>query len=222
MDRHFTLPVAFSAALHGAVLFGFNSPPRPAPTVVRDDPIPRAFPLLPPPEPEEIQVHEDTTAATGPKGTPEAPVVPTQPEVPRPDATSPFLIAPPPVQPVVVATLDRIPLGPRGTADGNGEPWITGIIPAGLLDNAPRTRLQAAPLYPMAAKREGISGEVLVEFTVDESGAVLAPRVIRSTHVSFEEPSLRAVEKWKFEPGRRDGRIVRFRMAVPLVFNLNE
>jgi protein TonB len=38
----------------------------------------------------------------------------------------------------------------------------------------------------------------------------------------FEEPTLRAVAKWQFEPGRRDGRIVKFRMTVPVLFNLNE
>ena len=33
---------------------------------------------------------------------------------------------------------------------------------------------------------------------------------------------LRAVAKWRFEPGRRHGQIVRFRMVVPIHFSLNE
>ena len=90
------------------------------------------------------------------------------------------------------------------------------------LDNTPRTRFQPAPHYPPSARSTGLTGEVLVEFTVDESGRVLDPHIVRSSDRMFEEPSLRAVAKWQFEPGRSGGRIVRFRMAVPVVFNLNE
>ena len=55
-----------------------------------------------------------------------------------------------------------------------------------------------------------------------EEAAAIDPRVVKSSDRMFEEPTLRAVAKWQFEPGRRAGRIVRFRMAVPVVFNLNE
>jgi protein TonB len=79
-----------------------------------------------------------------------------------------------------------------------------------------------APLYPFEGKRDGLRGEVVVEFLVDETGAVHDPHVVRSSHRMFEEPTLRAVSKWKFEPGRRAGRVVRFKMAVPVVFSLNE
>jgi protein TonB len=45
---------------------------------------------------------------------------------------------------------------------------------------------------------------------------------VRSSDRIFEEAALRAVARWKFEPGRRDGRIVRFKMSVPIVFRLDE
>ena len=79
-----------------------------------------------------------------------------------------------------------------------------------------------APVYPFDAKRNGLTGEVFVEFTVDEEGAVISPRVVRSSDRIFEDATLRAVSRWRFEPGRRANQIVRFRMAVPVVFNLNE
>ncbi len=63
---------------------------------------------------------------------------------------------------------------------------------------------------------------MLVEFIVEETGRVLDPRVLDSTDRVFEEATLRAVAKWRFEPGTRDGRIVRFRMTVPGVFSLGE
>jgi outer membrane biosynthesis protein TonB len=41
---------------------------------------------------------------------------------------------------------------------------------------------------------------------------------LRASHPGFIESVLQAVARWKFEPGRIAGRIVRFRMSVPLVF----
>jgi len=34
----------------------------------------------------------------------------------------------------------------------------------------------------------------------------------------FERPALTAVKQWKFEPGKRGGQAVRFRMRVPITF----
>jgi len=92
------------------------------------------------------------------------------------------------------------------------------ILDASQLDSTPRARSQMPPKYPAEAAREGRSGEVWVEFVVIEDGTVRNPRVIRATDSVFVEATLRAIERWRFEPGRRDGRVVRFRMAVPVVF----
>jgi protein TonB len=57
---------------------------------------------------------------------------------------------------------------------------------------------------------------------VDERGRVIDPRIVRSSERVFEESTLRAISKWQFEPGRRQGKVVRFRMTVPVMFNLHE
>ena len=90
------------------------------------------------------------------------------------------------------------------------------------MDNPPRTRFQTAPIYPHVAKLAGMRGEVLVDFLVDDRGRVVDPRVVASSDRMFEEPTLKAVAKWQFEPGRRGGKIVSFRMRVPVIFNLAE
>lgn len=90
------------------------------------------------------------------------------------------------------------------------------------LDNRPRTIFQTAPEYPYTMKGQGISGEVTVNFTVDENGVVQDVRVVKSTHPEFEGPTIRAVSKWRFEPGRKNGKRVGFKMSVPVAFSLNE
>lgn len=116
-----------------------------------------------------------------------------------------------------IVPLDFLP--GEGGVDGD---WRKNIIPGGALDNPPRARFQAAPIYPFEEKKNGIPGEVVVEFEVDETGAVHNARVTRSSSRAFEEPTLRAVAKWRFEPGKRHGKVVGFRMTVPVIFSLND
>lgn len=95
-----------------------------------------------------------------------------------------------------------------------------GIFPPGALDRTPRTKVQIPPDYPYAMKQAGASGSVMVEFDVDTSGTVVRAEAIRYTDREFIEPAVRAVRKWKFEPGRRNGKAVPFRMAVPIEFGI--
>lgn len=220
MERHFGLPIALAAALHGAVLFGVSKSPRiPAPPAAKPEPT-RLFPMIPPPE-EEVVVPPETADASGERRSlPDTPAPVRGPE-PQIEVTTGFKIPVPPIPP---GRMIDGPVPPEVLRIGGGDgknPWGDPVGLA-LLDNSPRTRFQAAPVYPYSAKRDGTSGEVLVEFVVDETGSVLDPRVVRSTNPVFEESSLRAVAKWKFEPGKRHGQVVRFRMTVPVVFTLSE
>ena len=43
----------------------------------------------------------------------------------------------------------------------------------------------------------------------------------RTANSIFDSATIRSVLKWRFEPGKRNGKIVRFRMAVPVVFKLD-
>jgi len=81
---------------------------------------------------------------------------------------------------------------------------------------------QIAPHYPLSALHNNLAGQVTVQFWVDENGRVHEPRVISASSSEFEEPTLRAVAQWRFEPGRKDGQITRFEMAVPVEFHVND
>ena len=66
-----------------------------------------------------------------------------------------------------------------------------------------------------------IEGTVVIEFLVDESGSVCRTAVLRATNPGFEEAALRAVARWIFKSGYKDGRRVRFRMSVPVIFRID-
>jgi protein TonB len=147
-----------------------------------------------------------------------------QPERPEPPRQTDFAFDPPQITATETVDVKSVIPGPRGDALGDdlGAKVGPAIFRTVDLDGVPRVRSQTAPTYPFEAKSRGLSGEVLVEFSVDENGAAFDLRVVRSSDRIFEEAALRAVARWKFEPGRRDGRIVRFKMSVPIVFRLDE
>jgi protein TonB len=90
------------------------------------------------------------------------------------------------------------------------------------LDQQPVARFQARPQYPFEMRRAGIAGEVLVDFIVDSNGDVRNAYAVRSSQREFEAAAVQAVSKWKFRPGKKNGRNVNTHMQVPIVFTLNE
>jgi protein TonB len=86
------------------------------------------------------------------------------------------------------------------------------------LDQAPRAVFQPAPEYPAALRKLKQDGTVYVLFMVDQAGRVESPIVQKSTNALFEPAALQAVKRWRFEPGKRNGQPVVFRMRVPITF----
>lgn len=220
MNTRFLIPASLALAIHGGLFFGFPDSPRVAVAAPDDKPIIIVCDLhLMPDEPVKLDLISDEPTVK--KGEPI--------DVPRGDERPPieiktddFIITPPPITPVKTGDLKRFAeSGLEGGLIG-GADIGKNILPATHLDSPPRARFQAAPLYPFEEKKNGIPGEVMVEFEVDESGVVHNARVTRSSSRAFEEPTLRAVAKWRFEPGKRHGKVVGFRMTVPVIFSLND
>jgi periplasmic protein TonB len=220
MDRHFVLPATIAAALHAGLFFGFpgrtvpsappaaraNSEPRPPVIVIQDN---------------ASRDVENQLPNDGGGGTPRPDLI----DPPKPSTKDDFPVTvnvdPTAVRPPgpTLQIGDAGPLGP-GTIPG---PYVpTTIVSDTMLDAPPHARFQMAPPYPPSARAEGRTGDVTVEFTVDEKGHVVEPRVMNSTDSVFDAAALQAVAKWRFDPGTQHGHVVRFRMAVPLVFRLSD
>jgi protein TonB len=85
------------------------------------------------------------------------------------------------------------------------------------LDQKPRVIYQPGPTLDGGARKKA-PGTVYILFIVDQRGRVENPVIQKSTDPVFEKPALAAVKQWKFEPGKRNGQAVRFRMRVPITF----
>ncbi|MEZ6037090.1 MAG: energy transducer TonB [Planctomycetota bacterium] len=98
--------------------------------------------------------------------------------------------------------------------EGNG---VDGLFDLSDLDQKPRPIYQHPPQITPAMKKR-MPGTVYVLFTVDESGVVRDPTVQSSDDPVFDQAALTAIRQWKFEPGKRRGEAVSFRMRQPMTF----
>lgn len=84
----------------------------------------------------------------------------------------------------------------------------------------PRPIFQGEPQYPPELKRNRIEGEVRLEFVIGKDGSVRDIRILKSSNPAFEEPTIRAVRKWRFEPGERSGEKVASRARISIPFTV--
>jgi protein TonB len=88
------------------------------------------------------------------------------------------------------------------------------------LDVFPHALSAVRPAYPERAARAAVSGEVTLELLIDESGQVHAAEVVRATPEGyFEAATVSAFQAARFVPGQKDGRAVRSRLVVKVVFS---
>jgi periplasmic protein TonB len=222
MNIHkYLLPASIAATMHVALLWlmpeQLHTRIIAVPLVPEKPPIPD--PVAEPPQDEEPKRDfEDIVKPMA--GGPPPPVIPEITVLPdKTDITTP--VTDNPKYPARELTSIPKTFGP-GDIEAFGEhgPRGPGIFTIGALDRVPRAKGQIPPDYPYAMKQTGAGGSVLVEFDVDTAGHVVRAEAISYTDREFVEPAVRAVRKWRFEPGRRNGKAVSFRMAVPIEFGI--
>jgi protein TonB len=126
----------------------------------------------------------------------------------RPDRTlekPPKVIAPPAVQinPEFEGGAAEI-FEPRFTA-----PPRTGPLIAAQPDGDMIPIMRVPPEFPQRMLSRGISGWVLVEFTVDSLGRVVSPTVVDAQPANgFQRAALDAIARYKFKPRIVDGQSV--------------
>ncbi len=115
------------------------------------------------------------------------------------------------------AAVDR-PAGEqaRTTPDGLGHgpgPFIPATICTG----------SVPPAYPLAARRRGHEGVVVLRVRVSPTGACLSLVVARSSgHAELDEAALEAVRTWRFAPAVRGGVPVEAELEIPIRFRLTD
>lgn len=75
--------------------------------------------------------------------------------------------------------------------------------------------------YPSVAEENGIQGRVTVVFVVEKDGSISNVKVGKSVDSSLDKEALRVIRAMpRWNPGRRNGELVRVRYAIPVTFRL--
>jgi TonB family protein len=96
---------------------------------------------------------------------------------------------------------------PPGERDENG------AFRAGRGVALPTKLSDVAPKYPPEALAAGVQGVVILEVTINESGSVTDPKVLRSIPL-LDDAALEAVRQWQFAPSVVNGQAVPVKMTV--------
>lgn len=94
--------------------------------------------------------------------------------------------------------------------------------PADVMPSADLSYKQAhPPVYPPMAIRQGQQGEVVLDVTINAQGAVVDVKVERSSGFRLlDRAAVEAAQKWRFNPGLKNGKPVGGVVRIPVNFTL--
>jgi TonB family protein len=75
-------------------------------------------------------------------------------------------------------------------------------------------------LYPEQAKSLGIEGRVFVQFIVNENGMVSEVQAVKGIGGGCDKEAERVIKLSKWTPGKQNGRAVKVRMIMPIMYKL--
>jgi protein TonB len=115
--------------------------------------------------------------------------------------------------------MDIPKFGRRGKSSGDDEDSMEGAEGS----EAPAPTLKTPPVYPSTLLKKGIGGKVLITAVISTSGQVVKANIKGSSGYSeLDNSALQAVLKWKFKPGKRNGKDVQATCIIPYTFEVKK
>ncbi len=94
------------------------------------------------------------------------------------------------------------------------------VYPARFVERKPKLLKKVDPAYPEEARRAGLEGVVLMEFTVGKDGRVKDGVVLKG-HEQFHKASLDALTGFRYLPGYQNREVVEVRMFIYIRFQFD-
>jgi periplasmic protein TonB len=107
-----------------------------------------------------------------------------------------------------------------GFGPGSGGGMGGGVYKIGGGVSSPSLIFKVEPEYSEEARKAKFQGTVLLYVEVDEKGLPRNIRVIRPLGLGLDQKAIEAVEKWKFSPGKKDGKPVAVQAQIEVNFRL--
>jgi TonB family protein len=78
---------------------------------------------------------------------------------------------------------------------------------------------QIAPFYPAALLGEKPGGNAVIAFVIDREGRCRLARIVSATREEFGWAAATAIERWVFNPPKRNGQPTDVRVSLPVNFS---
>lgn len=132
-------------------------------------------------------------------------------------------VTPPPPPPQIVRQSAEQPTEDMSTIVGEipdfEAPSLSGAdVNFSVSDRDAQPLVRIEPQYPMRAAERGVEGKCTVTFDVTPDGVTTNIRILDCDSSLFQRDSIRAVERWRYQPKIVDGTAVR-RTGVVTEFN---
>jgi TonB family protein len=89
------------------------------------------------------------------------------------------------------------------------------------IDAIPEPLARLEPIYPAHARLRRMEGAVVLQFVVEADGTTSGVEIVSSDPPGvFDAVASRAVERWRFRPGTKDGQAVPVRVRQRMTFKL--
>lgn len=141
-------------------------------------------------------------------------IAPVGPEQPKPDESRPTLQAAVAKKPKPPKRQPKHEELAAQTADNGAEQTARGGSPFGRVPGSPLTTDEVIPAFPdvypdppvsRADLPAGVTGDVIVEVTIDSQGKVVETKLIQGIGYGIEQKVLQVLQRWHFHPASRDG-----------------
>src|ERR1700730_4702550 len=107
-----------------------------------------------------------------------------------------------------------------GFGPGHGGNMGGGAYRIGGGVSPPTVVFKVEPEYSEEARKAKFQGTVVLFIVVDEKGNPRDLRVIRPLGLGLDQKAIEAVQKWKFNPGKKDGKPVAVQATIEVNFRL--
>lgn len=203
--------LALVATAHAGAWYGFTQlkheilPPKPLPVI-------EVALLAPPPPPQpKVTPKQPEPPKPEPKVRPKTKPEPRQMLQPQPVAERTMEQAPEPPPVTVAPSPPTVETPPKAAP----EPIVEAPrFNAAYLNNPP-------PAYPLAARRRGIEGSVLVRAEVQADGSCSRVELKKTSGFDpLDQAALEAVRKWRFVPAKKGSQSITAWVEVPITFKL--
>jgi protein TonB len=108
----------------------------------------------------------------------------------------------------------------RGMGPGAGGNTGGGVIQVGGSVSAPVEIYKVEPEFSDEARRAKLSGNVLVNLWVDQSGRATHVRVLQGLGMGLDEKAIDAVRQFRFKPAMENGKPVTVELNIEVGFHI--